>query len=102
MIFARKISIEARGSLAIIEVPVPLGSHARNDASKRTKNHPYPSSTTIKLGPLFTSLKILGSPVFPTVTDCSYPIPASANAGTEILKLELKYCDFDGERCWGK
>jgi len=37
MIFARKISIEARGSLAIVEVPVPLGSHARNDASKRTK-----------------------------------------------------------------
>ena len=43
MIFARKISIEARGSLAIVEVPVPLGSHARNDASKRTKDtgHPY-------------------------------------------------------------
>jgi len=32
-----KILIEARGSLGIFEVPKPLGSHPRNDASKRTK-----------------------------------------------------------------
>jgi len=76
--------LRPRGSLGIFEVPKPLGSHARNDASnvqKTIPSHLQPHYARrqlryIKLGALFTAPKKSGTLLkFLPVTAFSYPTP---------------------------